>query len=77
LAYIKRTVKKWNLDRDLHLNTKVVEARWQEDIAQWKVVVEHDGVQRDEYCHVLISSQGVLVYVSQTVMIPIAVLIQP
>jgi cation diffusion facilitator CzcD-associated flavoprotein CzcO len=63
LAYIKQTVRKWNLDRDLHLNTKVVEARWQEDMAQWKVVVEQNGIQKDEYCDVLISSQGVLVYV--------------
>jgi cation diffusion facilitator CzcD-associated flavoprotein CzcO len=67
---MKRTVKKWNLDRDLELNTKVVEARWQDDIAQWKVIVERDGVQRDEYCHVLISSQGVLVYVFSTMTIP-------
>ncbi|KAI1869803.1 uncharacterized protein JN550_005784 [Neoarthrinium moseri] len=62
LAYIKRTVKKWNLDRDLKLNTRVVGAHWQEDIGQWKVTVEHEGKQRDEFCHVLISGQGVLVH---------------
>ncbi|KAH8682082.1 hypothetical protein BX600DRAFT_485639 [Xylariales sp. PMI_506] len=62
LAYIKATVKKWNLDRDLQLNTRVVSADWQEDIGQWKVTVEHAGKQRDEYCHVLISGQGVLVH---------------
>lgn len=62
LDYIKRTVKKWNLDRDLQLNTRVVGARWQEDLGQWKVTVQHEGKQRDEYCHVLISSQGVLVH---------------
>jgi cation diffusion facilitator CzcD-associated flavoprotein CzcO len=63
LAYFKRIVKKWNLDRDLKLNTKVVDAAWQEAIGQWKVTVEHEGVQRDEFCQVLISGQGVLVYV--------------
>jgi cation diffusion facilitator CzcD-associated flavoprotein CzcO len=61
LAYFKRIVKKWNLDRDLQLNTKVVGAAWQEGLGQWKVTVEHAGVQRDEFCHVLISGQGVLV----------------
>ena len=60
-AYIKKTARKWNLDRDLKLNTRVVGARWQEDLGQWKVTVEHEGQRRDEYCHVLISSQGVLV----------------
>ncbi|KAK7420259.1 hypothetical protein QQX98_002914 [Neonectria punicea] len=64
LAYIKHTVKKWNLDRDLQLNTKVTGAWWQEDIGQWKVTVEHQGKQRDEYCNVLISAQGVLVHES-------------
>lgn len=61
LAYFKRTVKKWNLDRDLQLNTKVVSSIWQEDLGMWKVTVEKGGVQRDEFCHVLISGQGVLV----------------
>ncbi|KAF9874362.1 cyclohexanone 1, 2-monooxygenase [Colletotrichum karsti] len=64
LEYIKSTVKKWNLDRDLQLNTKVVGAYWQEDLGQWKVTVEHRGKQRDEFCHVLISAQGVLVHES-------------
>ncbi|KAF7551089.1 hypothetical protein G7046_g7809 [Stylonectria norvegica] len=64
LAYIKHTVKKWNLDRDLQLNTKVIGAWWQEDRGEWKVTVEHEGKQRDEYCNVLISAQGVLVHES-------------
>ncbi|KAK1703884.1 phenylacetone monooxygenase [Colletotrichum lupini] len=64
LQYMKDTVKKWNLDRDLQLNTKVVGATWQEELGQWKVTVEHQGEQRDEFCHVLISAQGVLVHES-------------
>ncbi|CAI4212651.1 unnamed protein product [Parascedosporium putredinis] len=62
LDYIRHTVKKWSLDRDLQLSTRVVGAWWQDDIGQWKITVEKDGQQRDEYCHVLISSQGVLVH---------------
>ncbi|RSM06603.1 hypothetical protein CDV31_009032 [Fusarium ambrosium] len=64
LAYMKATVKKWNLDRDLKLNTRVIGAQWLDDLAQWKVTVEHAGSQRDEYCHVLISAKGVLVHES-------------
>ncbi|KAF2649793.1 FAD/NAD(P)-binding domain-containing protein [Lophiostoma macrostomum CBS 122681] len=62
LEYFKKTVKKWNLDRDLQLNTKVVGANWNEELGQWKVTVEHQGVQREDWCHVLISGQGVLVH---------------
>lgn len=54
-------MKKWHLDRDLQLNTKVIGAEWQQDKAEWKVTVEHEGEQRDEFCDVLISAQGVLV----------------
>lgn len=61
MAYMKHTVKKWRLDRDLQLNTKVIGAYWQEDRGEWKVTVECEGKQRDEYCNVLISAQGVLV----------------
>jgi cation diffusion facilitator CzcD-associated flavoprotein CzcO len=61
LAYMKATVKKWSLDRDLQLSTRVIGAHWQPQLKQWKVTVEHEGRQRDEFCHVLISAQGVLV----------------
>ncbi|KAG8631779.1 hypothetical protein KVT40_000919 [Elsinoe batatas] len=62
LAYIKNTVRKWGLDQDLHLSTKVIGAHWQQSLGQWKVTVEHQGKQRDEFCNVLISAQGVLVH---------------
>lgn len=58
--YMKRTVKKWDLDRDVYLNTKVVGARWQEDSGLWKVIVTHEGGTREEYAEVLISGQGFL-----------------
>ncbi|KAJ9608745.1 hypothetical protein H2200_006516 [Cladophialophora chaetospira] len=61
-AYIKRTAQKWDLERNIKYNHKVVRAEWLPDIGNWKVTVEHSGLQRDEYCDVLISSQGVLVH---------------
>lgn len=59
--YIKSTVEKWNLDRDIQLNTKVTGATWDEDTGRWNLTVEHNGEQREDYCDVLISAQGVLV----------------
>lgn len=59
--YIKQTVKEWNLDRDLYLDTRVVAAQWQEAAGEWKITVENEGKQREEYCDILISGQGVLV----------------
>ncbi|KAL5935303.1 hypothetical protein ACKVV1_000049 [Pyricularia oryzae] len=64
LSYMKETVRKWGLDKDLHLNTRVVGAKWLQDRAQWRVTVTHAGVERDEYCEVLISGQGVLTHES-------------
>lgn len=58
--YIKRTVKKWNLDRDIQLNTRVISAVWQEPIAKWKITVTSNGVTRDENADVVISGQGFL-----------------
>ena len=58
--YITKTVRKWDLDRDIEFNTKVVGTYWQEDQGQWKVVVENDGKQREEYADILISAQGFL-----------------
>lgn len=63
LEYFKKTVSKWNLDRDLQLNTKVVGAQWHDSDGVWEVEVETTRTQerRKEWCHVLISGQGVLV----------------
>jgi cation diffusion facilitator CzcD-associated flavoprotein CzcO len=58
--YIKNTVQKWNLDRDIQLNTLVTRAEWQAEEGLWKVTVEHEGQVRDEYAEVLLSAQGVL-----------------
>lgn len=63
LEYFKKTTKKWNLDRDLQLNTKVVGAQWHESEGMWEVELENTRTEqrRKEWCHVLISGQGVLV----------------
>lgn len=62
--YILRTARKWNLDRDVKLGHEIVEARWMDDRGQWRLTVVHDGRRWEEYADVLLSGQGVLVYVS-------------
>lgn len=59
-AYMQKTIKKWNLDRDIQLNTRVTGVFWQEELGQWKVDVEHQGMHREEYADVLVSAQGFL-----------------
>jgi cation diffusion facilitator CzcD-associated flavoprotein CzcO len=61
---MKSMVKKWDLDRDVQFNTKVLGAYWKEDLGQWRLEVEHHGVKREEYADILISAQGILKYVT-------------
>lgn len=58
--YIKKTTRKWNLDRDIKLNHRVLSAAWHDDLGQWKVTVESEGRIWHENCDILISAQGVL-----------------
>lgn len=60
---MKRTVDKWNLDRDVRLNHKVIGAKWLEDRAQWEVTVQRQDTEMVEYADILISGQGFLKYV--------------
>lgn len=61
LEYMQKTVKKWNLDRDIQFNTKVIALDWLEDAGKWKVRVREDGrEERDEMVDVLVSAQGFL-----------------
>jgi len=60
-----KTTKKWNLDRDVQLKTRVTGAYWQEERGQWKLTVEHDGKEREEYADILVSGQGFLKYVGE------------
>ena len=62
---MRKMVEKWNLDRDVQLNTRVVGAYWQEDIGQWRLVVQQEGIEREEYADILISGQGFLKYVQR------------
>ncbi len=58
--YICSTTKKWNLDRDVKLNHRLLEAIWQEETGQWKCTIQNGERQWVEYTDILISGQGIL-----------------
>ena len=60
LEYMQKTVKEWDLERNVQFKNTVKGAYWQEDRAQWKLIVEHEGKERDEYADLLISARGFL-----------------
>ncbi|KIV86201.1 hypothetical protein PV11_01829 [Exophiala sideris] len=61
LEYMQKTVKKWNLDRDVQFSTRVIALDWLEDQGKWKIRVRKDGQEeRDELVDVLVSAQGFL-----------------
>lgn len=60
---MKRTAKKWNLERDVKYNHRVVDARWQEKDGNWKILVEQDGKVFEDRADIFISAQGFLKYV--------------
>jgi cation diffusion facilitator CzcD-associated flavoprotein CzcO len=57
-------VSKWNLDRDVKFNHKVISTICQEDLGHWKVSIESGREKLAEYADTLVSAQGVLKWVS-------------
>ncbi|KAL9096973.1 MAG: hypothetical protein Q9165_000937 [Trypethelium subeluteriae] len=60
LEYMQKTVKEWSLDRNVKFRNTVKGAYWQEKRSQWKLIIEHEGTEREEYADVLISARGFL-----------------
>jgi cation diffusion facilitator CzcD-associated flavoprotein CzcO len=57
---MKATAQKWDLERDVRYNHRVVGAHWEEPRGQWKVLVEHDGHVIEDTADLLVSAQGFL-----------------
>ncbi|KAE8418513.1 hypothetical protein BDV36DRAFT_295153 [Aspergillus pseudocaelatus] len=58
--YIQRTARKWNLYDNIDLNSKVVEAIWDEAAGKWKVKVEQNGVIKEDEAEIFVSASGPL-----------------
>lgn len=61
--YLRKITKEYHLDRDVHLNSKVVKAIWDEDSGRWNVKVQQGDCVKSDWCHVLINGSGILKYV--------------
>lgn len=57
---MEQVATKWNLDRDVQFSTRVIALDWLEDDGKWKIRVQEDGQERDEFADVLVSAQGFL-----------------
>jgi len=60
LDYIRRTVSKYKLDRDLKLEHEVVGTTWSEDKSKWSVEIKHGSETFTDECDVLVSARGFL-----------------
>ncbi|KAJ5162533.1 hypothetical protein N7492_007925 [Penicillium capsulatum] len=56
--YIHRTARKWNLDDHVQLNTRVVEAVWDEPSGKWKLKIEQNGTIQDDEAEIFINASG-------------------
>lgn len=60
LAYIKRTAMKYNLTKDVQLNSKVIGAEWNEVDGKWHVHIEQNGKIVQDVGDLLVSGCGCL-----------------
>ena len=60
MEYITSTVAKYNLDRDIMFESKVVESIWDENSKKWKIKVDQKGTMIEDEADVLINGSGYL-----------------
>ena len=60
LAYMKRTADKYNLTRDVQLNSKVVAAKWNESDGKWHVQIEQNDKTIQDTSDLLVNACGYL-----------------
>lgn len=55
-----RTVKKYNLDRDIKTSHRIVHAAFDDHEGIWNLKVQHGSTVFDDWCNVLVSATGFL-----------------
>ncbi|PGH26724.1 hypothetical protein AJ80_01670 [Polytolypa hystricis UAMH7299] len=58
--YMKKTVKKWNLDERVQFNSKVTEAIWDEDSGRWKLKIDQNGTVTEDEAEIFVNGTGFL-----------------
>lgn len=57
---MKDTAKKWDLERHMLFNSKVIDSIWDECSGKWRLKVDHQGEIINDECDVLINATGFL-----------------
>ncbi|OBT84935.1 hypothetical protein VE02_06608 [Pseudogymnoascus sp. 03VT05] len=58
--YIKRTTIKYNLDRDVQLNTAIKSAIWDDATKKWKIKADFEGGIIENEADILVNGSGIL-----------------
>lgn len=59
-AYIKRTVYKYNLDKQVQLNSKVLSTIWSDETGKWDRTLDVNGSVKQDEADILINGSGFL-----------------
>ncbi|KAJ5413251.1 hypothetical protein N7465_005556 [Penicillium sp. CMV-2018d] len=59
-SYIKRTSGKYGLAEHVQLQSKVVQATWDEPSSKWRLKIRQDGEEKEDECNILIDGSGFL-----------------
>lgn len=58
--YIRRTTKKYNLDKNISYESKVIESIWDDDEGKWKLKIQKGDKVIEDACEVLLDASGIL-----------------
>jgi cation diffusion facilitator CzcD-associated flavoprotein CzcO len=58
--YIKRTTIKYNLDRDVHFDTTITSAIWDDATRKWKLRADNKGTIIEDDADILVNGSGIL-----------------
>ncbi|OAG33842.1 hypothetical protein AYO21_12061 [Fonsecaea monophora] len=56
--YMKRTAKKYDLEKDVHYNHRLTDARFDEQLGQWNIKVQNGDRVIEDKCDILVSASG-------------------
>lgn len=59
-AYIQRTALKYNLMKNVQLNSKVLETIWDDEAGKWKIKVDVEGQVKEDEADILVNGTGFL-----------------
>ena len=60
LDYMKKTAKKYKIERYVKYRHQIKHAQWEEGEGKWKLRVESGGIVFDDSCDIFINAGGVL-----------------